>query len=184
MKFVEFTILSSVDLLEKYAPSYYRSNKIIVVCGDEKIPQRYRGNYCYSIDKCSSYYGFSFSVKNGQLFINKKGEQKIVNVSSEFAVKVSAPQAETIEYVGYTMLYSSDVEQEVVASDLIANDAPIIEEVKNEPVLLEEEQEMEVEEEEQEELEPEQEIEEELYESEEELEEEEFEEDDYDESEG
>ena len=182
MKFVEFTVLSSVNLLEKYGPSFYRSNKFIIICSDEEVPYKYRGNYCYNVGKSNAYYGFSFSFQNGQLFINKNGEQKIINLSSKFAIRIVAPPQEAIERVCYTMLYSSEIEQEVVGVDSLTKDEQIVEEVKNEPVLLEEEQQMEIEEEAYDEAYDE--VQEELYESEEELEEQEIEEDDYEESEG
>jgi hypothetical protein len=190
MKFIEFTVLSSASFLN-FAPETYRSNRIIIICQDEEFPQRYRGNYIFSVNKPSIYYGFSLSIKDNKLFINKNGEQKVIDLPSEFAVRITSPIQGLLEELSYVMLYSCEdedysVEEEESSQYEIEEEEeivePILSQIKEDPVVIEEIQCDPIELQEEPDLD--QQSEEELFESEEEDEEEDYEEEDYEESEG
>ena len=107
MKNLEITIISSEKLIH-FAPTFYRSNKIIIIANKEpNYPKRCAGNYVYNLNSPLKFYDIAVKISDEYISLSKQGRVykiKIAKHDGEFGYRLNVPMDESVDRSSYALL--------------------------------------------------------------------------------
>ena len=148
MNCIELYVVSSFENVEFYGPTFYRSNKHLMIINDLDGHKSYKGNICYYTNSLKLL-KYNIEVNDNNIFVKLENKElKITIEPKDFAVKIMLPiesQMNAMDLISYQdlkyiHLESLKMEVEVGLDAKECKDTCVEADEDTEPLLSDEEE--------------------------------------------